>query len=438
MEGERSYLFPVRRFAEGGEWIDGNKKWIQLYPYDSWDHPFYDTTTIDRDVASKLKDSFDNKVKNKRLFSDYEHGMDKAKGNKASGEFMQLDVRDDGLWGLVQFTDTARKEIDAGEWNYWSTAHHDVWKHPQTKEEFEFVFAGGGLTNNPYVKGMVPLNFSEVFVLNPDMEHAPEEHQDPIVGPDFDGPFHDDDAGDSGSRIETPPEAEDGTVPDRSGTVTKGKAEGGNMDEAKVREALGIGDDVDIVATIEALNTELTPLRELKAESEAAKQFSEQFPEEYERLKELEADSRDNAARRFSEQLATRRFSRVVGTNEEDGTPELESTTVGLSAVAIEEIASVVKKFSERTVSVDDFKGVLSTIIDGGIVDYGNKGSELAPAVDEGPVVASNNREARKMFSDKINEIVEKDELDFDAAMKLAIQKYPELYEQYLSPVTSS
>src|SRR6266700_2098677 len=61
MNHEISYLVPLQ-FAEGS-WIDGNKKWIQLYPYDSWDHPFYGTTTIDPEVAQKFVENFNNHVR---------------------------------------------------------------------------------------------------------------------------------------------------------------------------------------------------------------------------------------------------------------------------------------------------------------------------------------------------------------------------------------
>lgn len=169
---ELSYLMPIKSFSEG--WVDdGTSRWIKLYPYDSWDHPFWGTTTITPEAADSFVKNFNNKVKGQEIHADYEHGLDPAKGNKASGKFLRVEARDDGPYALVQFTEQAKKEIDDGEWNYWSTSHYDTWTHPHTQETFEYVLDGGGLTNKPYVKGMVPLNFSELVIDNPELKaHA--------------------------------------------------------------------------------------------------------------------------------------------------------------------------------------------------------------------------------------------------------------------------
>lgn len=168
---ELSYLFPLKEFAE--DWINGNQKWIQLYPYDSWDHPIYGTTTISPEIAQQFVENFNKGIRGQEIHSDYEHGEDPAKGNKASGKFIRVEARDNGPWALVEFTEEAKKEIDAGEWNYWSTSHWDSWTHPHTKEVHNFVLDGGGLTNKPFVKGMVPLNFSELMLADPDLKmHA--------------------------------------------------------------------------------------------------------------------------------------------------------------------------------------------------------------------------------------------------------------------------
>jgi phage I-like protein len=167
-----SYLMPIKQFSE--TWIDGGTtRWIKLYPYDSWDHPFFGETTINEDVARQFVENFNKGVKGQELHSDYEHGFDPAKGNKASGKFLKVEARPDGPYALVQFTEQAKKEIDDGEWNYWSTSHYDTWTHPHTQETYDYVLDGGGLTNKPYVKGMVPLNFSELILDNPELKvHA--------------------------------------------------------------------------------------------------------------------------------------------------------------------------------------------------------------------------------------------------------------------------
>lgn len=429
----QNLVLPVRCFAQG--WVgdgdgdgDGNGKWIQLYPYDKWYHPIYGETVIDKEVATKLKSNFDSKVKDAHVFTDYDHGMDRAKGNKASGELVEVDVRDDGLWGLVKFTADARKEIEAGEWNYWSTSHYDTWTHPQTNEKFNYVLDGGGLTNKPWIKGMIPLNFSALVVEK--LEVAPEEFQEPGTGI-IDPTINEDDS--YPNRIDTPPPGEDGSIPSRPVT-------GGEMvataEEilAALREKLELSDEADIVQHVGDMNDELEPLRELKKEHSERRQFAEAYPAEFERLQRLEAESRENFAKTFSEKLATRRLTRVTGKDDE-GNVKTENTTMGLSAKAIDDVSSIVKKFGENSATLEDFSTVLDSILEDGIVDYGNIGSTR-----EAEVVASprNAIEGRKMFAEKVQEIVENDSLDFDAALVEAAKKFPELYQSWKSPVNVS
>lgn len=532
-------LIYLTKFSETSErWIDGNKMWVQLYPYDTWDHPIYGSTTVDNDVARQMTMNFHNKVRGQEIHSDYEHGQDSAKGNKASGKFVEVEPRDDGLWGLIQFTDEARKEIDAGEWNYWSTAHYETWTHPQTNASYRYVLDGGGLTNKPWIKGMVPLNFSEVFVEESDVdedgllrefkdpkkpygnvtyadpgyqsdkkkrypldtethiraawsyinmpknakkytsdqlskikariraamkrigatlrenaelmelaievmdEHADLETHDPGLPPD--PKTNEDDSAEGGWRRDTPPAGEDGTVPDRSKTVT---SEGGEMElEQQLREALNLDENADIVKAITDMRDEVEPLREVARKHAEKRRFSEEFPVEFERMQRLEKDNRENFAKSFSESLAA---SRVV---EKDGDND-KPTTVGLSALAIEKGREVALKFSEGSITFADFKEFTDAVFNNGLVDYGVVGSSQETDGDEIPVgdvrrfseVPSSGQEARKLFAEAVshyqNELTENDKLDpnkaYRQAISVAAEKHPKLYEAYMRPVTA-
>lgn len=169
MNSEQAVVNLVKSFND--EWLDGNKKWVKVYPFSSWTHPLFSDTFIDEETARALKESFDGKFYGEQDYVvSYDHGLDPAKGGKAAGWYEQVEVRNDGLWGLIRFTETARDEIDNGEWRYFSGEHYDEWENPHTGEIHSLVFSGGALTNKPYVKeGMVPLNFSDVYT---EKEHA--------------------------------------------------------------------------------------------------------------------------------------------------------------------------------------------------------------------------------------------------------------------------
>lgn len=507
MHHELNYLAPLKKFSD--KWIDGNKLWVQLYPYDTWTHPYYGDTTVDEEVARKFVENFESGVRGTELHSDYEHGIDPAKGTKASGKFIKVEAREDGPWALVQFTEEAKKEIDAGEWNYWSTSHYDTWTHPHTQEEYEYVLDGGGLTNKPWVKGIVPLNFSELMIENPDLKmHAVLSSSDRNNLPDSAFAYIES-GGKKDAEGKTVPRSKrhlpyktaDGKIdlahvrnalarlagtqiPDsvkpniraklqralaaqHSETVldileaipenqfviddeteewvrdefdldeTTTDEEGMNELLKKFSEKLGLEEDADEDAVLNAVSelvTEITPLRELKAQREEKKQFSELFPEQAKELEEARAYREEQEAKRFAESLVDRRVTHKVKGENDDETKD-EPSGLGLSALAIERAGDVVKKFSEGSVKVEDFKEFTDTLFDNGIVDYGTRGSSRENEEEEEPKQFSEStpvRELRKQFSERIQKLADDEfEGDFNKAYVEAQERWPNDFEAY-------
>jgi hypothetical protein len=535
MNSEKSYLIPLKEFADVGKlkWINRNEMWVQQYPFDTWTHPYFSDTTIGPDEAKRLKESFDSNIKGQKIYADYEHGQDPAKGKKASGDIVELKVVENpydifsqpGLWARVKFTDVAKHEIEEGEWNYWSTSHWDSWTHPQTNETHELVYDGGGLTNKPHVKGMVPLNFSELgysdeeakqfavwttaymndlpdssfLYIEPggkkdsggktmprskrhlpvkdangkiDLPHlrnaiarAPQTTSIPMAirkrvqaraqrmlgsknnaeaeailelpldeEPMTDETTETEEGTDEGNDNDTGESTEEaGESGDQEESDEEGEnVEGGESEVAldkELREKLGLSADTDLVAHVAQMNDELAPMREaLKAHGEK-KDFAELFPQQYKEMERLMAESRESAAKKFSESFKETRLTRKDGEND-------EPTTLGYSGLVIQKIEETAKKFSEGDVTVDDFKDVLDTIAKNGIVDYGNTGSSkdderFFNEVDE--VKPGNIAEVRKQFAEKVTGIMQEDEVDRLTAVKLAADKYPKLAEAYQS-----
>jgi Mu-like prophage I protein len=402
-------LYMVRQFSDI-EWIDGNRLWVQVYPFDTWDHPQFGETTIDAEVASMMKDNFDKKVRGTDIVFDYEHGMDPAKGTKASGWYKDLEIRDNGLWGLIEFTEEAKKEIADNQWRYISGQHYDRWEHPHTKEEYDYVLSGGTLTNKPWVKGMAPLNFSELYEekggsnMPPDVvdEHADQEHAEPGTGspptPRTDE-RNDDNAADTGSRRDTPP------------------IEQPNID-ARLREILGLGDDADIIKAVTEMHTEVKPLREAAKNHSEAKSFAEAYPEQARELAEARNERMENRARAFSEQ-----FTNIL---DDQGKP----TGKGYPAVVVEKLKDVHKKFSEGTANVNDFTEVLELVGRTGLVDFTEHGSSSTNAFtrDDG--------DNAKAFAEAVAQIQTNDKLDYEAAVNMAIERHPQLFDAYRQQVT--
>lgn len=412
----KTFLIPVKNFSDATgniKWLEDNQLWVQMYPYDSWSHPIYSDTTVDRSVAEKMVKNFTDGVTGRKQIVEYDHGLDPVKGGKAAGEILKQEVRDDGLYGLVQFNDIAKKEIDDGEWNYWSTTHYDTWTHPQTKETHEFVTDGGSLTNKPYVRGMLPLNFSEVMIQDPDLlVHKLDEDFNKVVTID-------------GVTVD-----EDTQTWIREQLELKAKQEeGGEVDEfeKKLRERLGLADDVDILTFVGEMHDEVEPLRELKKEHSDKKTFTEMYPEQATRLESLEAESRANFAKNFSDKYVPARVTRKTGEGDQI---KDEPTTLGFSALVLTEIEGMAKEFSDGKATLETFSKVVDTILDNGIVDYGNKGSTRE---DETEIVPAPKdfSDARIQFSALVDSIVTKDGMEYNAAYLEAAKQNPDLYAAY-------
>jgi len=158
------FLTPVEHlFAEGdAPTAEDNVKWVQAFPYDSWDHPIYGTTTVTPEIAQQYVKNFKDNVRGQDLPIGYNHGEDKSKGDKAAGWIQDMEARENGLFYKVKFTPTAVEELRNGEWKYFSNETYDEWTHPHSGEKFQYDAAGGTLTNKPWVKDMLPINYSEV------------------------------------------------------------------------------------------------------------------------------------------------------------------------------------------------------------------------------------------------------------------------------------
>lgn len=243
-----------------------------------------------------------------------------------------------------------------------------------------------------------------------------------------------DESAEQGWRRETPPAGEDGSVPDRSNTVTK--PNGGEMSITEEQlttfcEVLDLPADSDadvILAKVTSMNEELAPLRDMREQLEAKKQFAEDYPDEAKRLSELEEDSQKQFAKSFSESFESRRVTKKVGEGDE---AKDEATTLGFSSRVIESIHDCTKLFSEGKPEFDSFKNVLDSIMENGVVDYGNKGSDIPVIEEDEVVVTPGTKSARVAFHERVLEIQENDSLDFNAALAEATKRHPKLAEAW-------
>jgi len=141
--------------------------WIQALPLGTYDHPVYGTIEATPEKVQTMAMNVNNGVRETELDIDYDH---KAQDGKAAGWIKQAQARDNGLWVLVEWTKKAYKAIKDKEYRYFSPEMVDEWQHPKTKAVHKHVLFGGGITNRPFLKDILPLNMSELFA-----EQHPQE-----------------------------------------------------------------------------------------------------------------------------------------------------------------------------------------------------------------------------------------------------------------------
>lgn len=409
---EFHYLQPVPKMASDD---NATMTWIQAYPFGKWTEP---TTGKVHDITPEkcklMLDNFKNNVRGHEIATDYEHRRDIAKGNKASGWIRDMMLRDDGLYWLMEWTPTAREEIVAGEWKYFSPEWADEYIHPSTKETHYQVVMGGGLTNRPFHKGRLPINASEL-TLETDMGL-----KDVLTGK------KDEPAGEGGDTLDpnnqpldpddqrrTPAHTEPGTVgddhvPDKPSETSEG-ADVVNL--KTLREKLGLPDDADedaVLAAVVQMKAEVDPLRNAAHESDKKVNFASEYPEEHNRLVALEQRDRQNRASEYASQF----------TDLGDGK--------GLSKVARDKIETAYLAAENSTLTASELTETLNSVLDkDAVVDFTEHGASThkeTDALDDDPKMA---------FAMRVKSYQASENISYREATNMAVEKHPEEFAAY-------
>jgi hypothetical protein len=141
-------------------------QWVHALPLGGpYKHPKYGDLNFTPERIMRFVQNVKNKVRGIDPDVDYDHKMDPAKGNIAAGWVRDADARSDGLWLLVDWTKKAIQSLRDREYRYFSAEFLDEWEDSQGNK-FEDVVLGGGLTNRPFMKNLVPVNLNEITASN--------------------------------------------------------------------------------------------------------------------------------------------------------------------------------------------------------------------------------------------------------------------------------
>lgn len=139
---------------------DSRESWIQALPIGTYTHPVYGVIKLTAERIARFAENVNKKVRGQDLDIDYDH---KNRTDEAAGWVVQAESKNDGLWLLVSWTEKAANLIVSKAYKYFSAEFVDSWKDPKSGTTYNDVLFGGGITNRPFIKDMVPINLSEFF-----------------------------------------------------------------------------------------------------------------------------------------------------------------------------------------------------------------------------------------------------------------------------------
>src|SRR5215831_1373863 len=145
-----------------------NEVWVEALPARVYPTPQYGEVAISVEKLQRMIHNFKENVRGQEIATDFDHGLDRAKGNKASGWFRDFAIRPSSsdpnvsaLWSKVELTEEAQREISDSQWKYFSLEWDDAWDSTHDGQTYNDVIMGGGFTNRPIAKHTLPVNFSE-------------------------------------------------------------------------------------------------------------------------------------------------------------------------------------------------------------------------------------------------------------------------------------
>lgn len=138
-------------------------KWVHALPLGEYQHPLYGKIKVDANRAKRFADNVKSKVRGIDPSLNYNHDNDSPEG--ATGWVKDAEARSNGLWLFVEFVKEAAQKIRDKKFKYFSIEFLDEWIDAQGKK-FQDVVVGGALTNRPFMKNLIPLNLSESVIDN--------------------------------------------------------------------------------------------------------------------------------------------------------------------------------------------------------------------------------------------------------------------------------
>lgn len=388
MSQEYGFLVDLGKYS----FDEGQPTWIQAFPLGKWTHPKYGEINVTPDKVARMASNVNANVRGQELDIDYDHKMHSG---EAAGWVKGAEARPNGLWLAVQWTGEALTKLKDKAYKYFSPEYTDEWTNPVDGKVHKDVVFGGGITNRPFLKGILPINLTEMLADAPDTPKPGWNGKPHAFVPDSSDP--------TDCKI---------CGLDKSNKIHNVKAnEGDTLDPKQIRLLLKLAEDASDEDVTAKLTELMTPKEPVKPNVDPTVQvLAESNPVIKEMLDEMETLK---AANRLSE----------VNVNLKE--LELEDADFALAPAVLSEARTIALEAPK--VVGDKFLALLKEVRKNGIVDLREHGGRKPNA----PGGSNDGESATKRFTEAVSKWSEEKKVPYAAAASQVAAAEPELFSEY-------
>ena len=131
---------------------------IHLIPIGQWEHDVYGPILITASDIREFVQNFNAKIRKGVPITAGHEGFEEL---PAKGWIVEVEARDTGLWGKVEWNEGGIESLSDKEFKFFSPEFYRDYEDPQTHQIYRNVLTGGALTKSPYFKELEAIVFSE-------------------------------------------------------------------------------------------------------------------------------------------------------------------------------------------------------------------------------------------------------------------------------------
>lgn len=136
---------------------------IHLIPIGQWEHDLYGPIIINAADIREYLQNFNAGIRKGVFITAGHEGFDEK---PACGWIKEVESRDTGLWGTVDWTNLGKETLSDKQYKFFSPEMYRDYEDPETHQFYRNVLTGGALTKSPYFKELESIVFSDKNIKN--------------------------------------------------------------------------------------------------------------------------------------------------------------------------------------------------------------------------------------------------------------------------------